>query len=151
MIENFTLRAMTIKDVNGVYEIERLCFTIPWSKDSFRSEIKRNKNANYTVVVSDDGNIIGYGGLWLVIDEAHITNVAIHPEYRRLGIARALIKTMMNKASSKNISGMTLEVRESNIAARNLYQSLGFEKGGLRKGYYPDNGENAIIMWNFHI
>jgi ribosomal-protein-alanine N-acetyltransferase len=141
---------MTTEDVEEVSKLERLCFPTPWSQEAFRIEVERNRCARY-FVVSDNSKLIGYGGMWLVVDEAHITNIAVHPDHRRQGTGRLIMKTLIEEAVRLGMTRMTLEVRVSNKAAINLYQSLGFEKGGLRKGYYANDGEDALIMWNFHI
>ena len=144
------IRPMTTEDVEEVSKLERLCFPTPWSQEAFRIEVERNRCARY-FVVSDNSKLIGYGGMWLVVDEAHITNIAVHPDHRRQGTGRLIMKTLIEEAVRLGMTRMTLEVRVSNKAAINLYQSLGFEKGGLRKGYYANDGEDALIMWNFNI
>jgi len=113
-------------------------------------EVEENKCARY-YVAKDDNRIIGYGGMWLVLDEAHVTNVAVHPDYRRKGVGRRIMETLINEAVRLGKERMTLEVRVSNTPAINLYKSLGFEEGGIRKGYYSNNREDALIMWNFHL
>ncbi|MDK2992536.1 MAG: [ribosomal protein S18]-alanine N-acetyltransferase [Clostridiales bacterium] len=141
---------MRLSDLDDVEEIERLCFPTPWSKEAFRTEIMRNFCARYAVARLN-GRVVGYIGMWLVIDEAHITNVAVHPDYRHRGIGEKLMRYMMKMAVDIGISRMTLEVRKSNIVAQKLYKKLGFEESGIRKGYYLSNNEDAIIMWNFHL
>lgn len=141
---------MRLSDLDDVEEIERLCFPTPWSKEAFRIEIMRNFCARYAVARLN-GRVVGYIGMWLVIDEAHITNVAVHPDYRHRGIGEKLMRYMMKMAVDIGISRMTLEVRKSNIVAQKLYKKLGFEESGIRKGYYLSNNEDAIIMWNFHL
>ncbi|HHW71115.1 MAG TPA: ribosomal protein S18-alanine N-acetyltransferase [Clostridiales bacterium] len=134
-------------DIDKVLEIEKLCFSVPWSEESFRLEIEKNRFARY-LVVKHEGEVVGYGGMWLIIDEAHITNIAIHPNYRRRGIGRFLLISLMKEAVKYGIKSMTLEVRVSNYGAQALYSELGFVKGGIRKGYYGDTQEDALIMWN---
>ena len=146
---NICFRAMRAADVVRIAELERICFRSPWSETSIRGEL-RNKLAHYQVVESD-GAIIAYAGMWVFLGEAHITNVAVDPEYRRQGIGRALMLHMMKTALSYNASAMTLEVREHNEAAKSLYFQLGFEKAGVRKGYYSDTGEAAWILWQHDI
>ncbi|HHY83013.1 MAG TPA: ribosomal protein S18-alanine N-acetyltransferase [Clostridiales bacterium] len=141
---------MISADVDEVSQLERMCFSLPWSNESFRIEVEQNKCARY-YVARDDSRIIGYGGMWLVLDEAHITNIAVHPDYRRRGIGRRIMQTLINEAVRLGKTRMTLEVRVSNTPAINLYKSLGFEEGGIRKGYYSNNREDALIMWNFHL
>jgi ribosomal-protein-alanine N-acetyltransferase len=141
---------MTSAEIEAVSQLERLCFSLPWSKEAFRLEVERNKCARY-FTAKMDGRVVGYGGMWLVLDEAHITNIAVHPDYRRRGVGRLIMQTLMEEAARLDIERMTLEVRVSNKPAIHLYESLGFEEGGIRKGYYANNREDALIMWNFHI
>jgi ribosomal-protein-alanine N-acetyltransferase len=141
---------MTAADVDDVYQLERLCFSLPWSREAFRLEVEQNKCARY-FIARVDGRLAGYGGMWLVLDEAHITNIAVHPEFRRKGLGRLILLTLMEEAARLGIERMTLEVRVSNTPAIRLYKALGFEEGGIRKGYYANNREDALIMWNFHI
>jgi 2-iminobutanoate/2-iminopropanoate deaminase len=136
---------MEVCDVEAVAKLETICFSMPWSKSSLLDELK-NSCSRYTVL-EKDGKIVAYSGMWLIIDEAHITNVAISPEERGFGYGRALMLTMMRLAVSLGAVDMTLEVRETNLAAQSLYYSLGFEKAGIRKKYYSDTGESAYILW----
>ncbi|MED1784966.1 ribosomal protein S18-alanine N-acetyltransferase [Brevibacillus fortis] len=139
-------RYMTMQDVGAVAELERLAFTTPWPHDAFVNELTRNPNARYVVVVHQN-RVIAYCGMWIVIDEAHITNIAVHPLYRGKKVGLALMIKMMGVAKMQGAHSMTLEVRPSNTAARNMYIKLGFKEHGRRKGYYSDNNEDAIIMW----
>ncbi|MBO8164067.1 MAG: ribosomal protein S18-alanine N-acetyltransferase [Brevibacillus sp.] len=139
-------RMMTLGDVEAVVELEKLAFPTPWPADAFINELTINKHARY-VVAEVEGRVIAYCGMWVVIDEAHITNVAVHPEYRRRGIGERLMRQMMGLALLEGGEKMTLEVRPSNHTARSLYKKLGFEERGIRKQYYSDNMEDAIIMW----
>lgn len=141
-------REMTLPDVEQVYQIELSCFTQPWSIESLIGELTRNNDVAYYVVAECDGRIVGYAGVWIMFDEAHMTNIAVVPEYRRQGIARNIILNMMNEALRRGATQMTLEVREFNYKAQNLYASLDFTKAGVRKRYYSDTGENAFILWN---
>lgn len=137
-------------DIDQVWSIEKICFPTPWSREAFRMEVEDNRCACY--FVARKGNeVIGYGGMWLVIDEAHITNVAVHPEYRGKKIGEGIMRALMREAFSRHIERMTLEVRRSNLVAQNLYRKLGFEICGVRKKYYSDNNEDALIMWNGNI
>jgi ribosomal-protein-alanine N-acetyltransferase len=141
-----TLRRMTEADIDAVLEIERLCFPRPWSRDSFVSELN-NACARY-VVLLEDGKVAAYGGMWLIIGEAHVNNVAVHPDHRRRGYGRLVMRELMRVAyRAAEIVEMTLEVRVTNEPAIGLYASMGFEVAGKRKGYYEDNGEDAHIMW----
>lgn len=140
-------RFMTLADVHAVAALERLSFTTPWPPDAFVNELTRNPNARYVVVVNRENKVIAYCGMWVVLDEAHITNVAVHPDWRGKKIGERLMRKMMEVAVAYGAKSMTLEVRPSNTVARRLYAKLGFEERGLRKQYYSDNNEDAIIMW----
>lgn len=151
METEIVLREMTLPDIEQVYAIECSCFTQPWSVESLIGELTRNNDIAYYVVAEHEGAIVGYAGCWIMFDEAHMTNIAVIPEYRRLGIARGMILKMMTEAVSRGASSMTLEVREFNFKAQNLYASLDFTKAGVRRRYYSDTGENAFILWNNEI
>ena len=140
------VREMQLADLDGVMEIEGQSFPTPWSRRAFWSELTQNIYAHY-IVVRIDGVLVGYGGMWVILDEAHVTNVAVHPEYRRLGIGRRIMNELMDRARSRGATRMTLEVRRSNTGAQRLYEELGFVAKGIRKGYYADLKEDAIIMW----
>ena len=138
------IRKMTAEDVKQIAQLEKICFTVPWSEKSFNDEMQ-NKLAVYFVAV-DDEKCIGYAGFWNISGEGDITNVAVLPQYRREGIGSMLISALIKEAISLNLVLLTLEVRKSNIAAQKLYEKYGFEKIGERKRYYSDNGEDAYIM-----
>lgn len=140
-------RKMTPDDVEAVYAIELATFPSPWSLDSFHYEMRENQFAHYTVAVNDRGQIIGFCGMWIVIDSAQITNVAVSSEARGLGIGEALMREAMKVAKEGGADIMSLEVRVTNTVAQNLYRKLEFQDGGIRKGYYTDNGEDALVMW----
>lgn len=131
--------------IEGIMAFESLCFAIPWTKKMFKEELT-NEKAIYFVAVSDEV-VVGYIGMWKVLDEGHITNVAVHPHYRRIKIGDALIKRLVNWSSQNEVIALTLEVRVSNIPAINLYAENNFQKSGIRKKYYADNNEDALIMW----
>lgn len=139
-------RLMTLDDLDGVLVIEKASFTLPWSREAFYNELVHNRYAKY-VVMEHDGRLVGYCGMWVVIDEAHITNVAVLPEYRGKKLGEALMRRMMEMAKQLGAATMTLEVRVSNEVAQSLYRKLGFLNGGIRKRYYPDNQEDALVMW----
>jgi len=141
------IRPMERADVSRVHEIECTCFRSPWSKLALLGEL-RNDVAHYLVMVAEDGVICGYGGMWVLFEEAHVTNVAIMPEYRGKGRGKRLMRAMMRHAVKRGAEKMTLEVRESNTVAQNLYAGLGFEQNGFRPGYYSDTGEGAKLLWN---
>lgn len=140
------VRPMELKDVDEVWDIEKLSFSLPWSRESFEQEMNSNDKARYIVAALGD-TIVGYGGMWFIIDEAHITNIAVHPDYRQRKIGEMIVEGMLRTAKESGIISLTLEVRVSNTPAINLYRKLGFEEYGIRKGYYTDTGEDALIMW----
>lgn len=141
------IRKMAAEDLDAVLEIERVSFPTPWSRQAYLSELQ-NDFAKY-LVVEEDNRIVGYGGMWLIIDEAHITNVAVAPDCRGRQLGEQLLKWLMGIASMYGARGVTLEVRPSNRPAQRLYNRLGFTPAGLRRGYYTDTGEDAIIMWKY--
>lgn len=145
MTESIKIRQMTLDDLDNIMEVEQLSFSVPWSRESFEGEVLQNKAAVYLVAQCDD-RVIGYVGVWLIIDEGHITNVAVHPAFRNKGIGKKLLKTMIEFSNNLNITKLTLEVRPSNAYALKLYEGFGFKPAGVRPGYYS-NGEDAVIMW----
>jgi ribosomal-protein-alanine N-acetyltransferase len=142
----FQYRRMTIEDIPIIMEIEVASFSIPWKEEAFYNELLSNHFSYYLVATYED-RVIGYCGVWIIIDEAHITNVAVHPNFRGQKVGESLLTQMMALSLSYGATKMTLEVRVSNIHAQKLYEKLGFVKKGLRKGYYTDNHEDAIVMW----
>ncbi len=145
-MSNIGVREMTLDDLDAVMEIEKICFTTPWAKESFEREIRDNQLAKY-LVIEYNGKIVGYGGMWTIIDEGHITNIAIHKEFRNKKLGSFLVQAMIEYAENLGIYRMTLEVRESNTPAQGLYSKFGFVSCGKRPKYYQDNNEDAIIMW----
>jgi ribosomal-protein-alanine N-acetyltransferase len=137
---------MRLDDIDAICEIEKEAFTTPWSAGAFHNELTNNQYAHY-VVMELDGYIIGYAGMWLIMDEAHITNIAVREKYRGRKLGERLLLQMQSAALFLGAERMTLEVRVSNTIAQRLYAKLGFIPAGLRKQYYTDNGEDAIIMW----
>ncbi len=137
---------MTLQDLDRIIEIEQLSFTLPWSRSSFYQELTNNPYARY-IVMEYDGQVIGYCGMWLVMDEAHITNIAVLPQFRGKKLGEALMRQAMVLAREEGAQTMTLEVRVSNTVAQSLYRKLGFLNGGIRKRYYSDNQEDALVMW----
>jgi ribosomal-protein-alanine N-acetyltransferase len=136
---------MGLEDVPDVHRIEAASFPMPWPDYAFRQELQTNRLAHYLVVRSGN-ETVAYGGLWLLVDEAHITTFAVLPEWRRRGIGGRLMVALMDLALRFNARVMTLEVRLSNRPARALYASFGFKPVGVRPRYYSDNGEDALIM-----
>lgn len=139
------IREMTKADVSEVSLVENACFATPWTENSFEKEIK-NKFARY-VVAKIDGKIVGYGGLWLIVDEGHITNIAVLKEHRNKQVGSKILEALIEICKKRNLLSMTLEVRKSNKAALTLYEKYGFKEAGIRPKYYADNNEDAIIMW----
>ena len=135
---------MTAEDAEQIAELDKECFAIPWSYNSFVSEMQ-NDIARY-LVAKDNEKCIGYCGFWNTCGEGDITNVAVSPSYRRQGIGTMLIEAMISLARSENITSMNLEVRATNVGAQALYSNFGFEVAGTRKGYYSDNHEDALVM-----
>ena len=133
-------------DTTDIFEIEKLCFPDPWSKDSIRYELEENEKAFY-LVAEHSGKVVGYMGLWWILDEGHITNVAVRPGYRNRKIAEGILRVMLEHTIGAGILHHTLEVRRDNQPAINLYEKFGFEVDGVRKGYYQFDGEDALIMW----
>jgi ribosomal-protein-alanine N-acetyltransferase len=143
----FDIREAESKDVAAIAEIETLCFSPPWSLEDFLYEIERNELAHYLVCL-DGPRLIAYAGLWTVLNEGHITNVAVHPDFRGRGAGAALIGALIERARRLwELSEFTLEVRASNVAAIRLYQNAGFREEGRRRRYYTNPTEEAIIMW----
>lgn len=145
-MESIIVRKMELSDIDSVVDIEKNSFAIPWTKGAFEMELKKNKLAKY-FVVELDGDVAAYGGVWLIIDEAHITNIAVDPKYRGKGIGKKLVEGLLEELKKLNITRVTLEVRRSNLIAQRLYKKFGFLPAGVRPEYYQDNREDAIIMW----
>lgn len=139
------IREMTEADLDAVYIIEEETFSEPWSKASFLDSLSDSNNCYLVVVL--DGSIIGYCGYYGVIPEAYICNVAIDKNHRRLGLGYKMLEELIKQAYSRGITSMTLEVRVSNRPAIELYKRLGFKQEGIRKDFYKNPDEDAIIMW----
>lgn len=140
------IRRAEAKDVETIETLEQLCFSQPWSYESIYQDIVENDRAVY-IVAETEGQVIGYAGLWIIVDEGHITNVAVSPDYRRNSVGNTIITALLQVTEDMGVKRHTLEVRKSNQAAINLYEKQGFTEAGERKGYYEDNGEDALIMW----
>lgn len=149
------LLPMTLADVDAVGNLEERCFDDPWTRSTFRNELTSNNLAHYWVVRPTPGAdaalppILAYGGFWLMGDEAHIVNVATHPDFRRQGLGQLVVLGMIEAARQAGARLVTLEVRMSNRAAQKLYARLGFVEVGERRRYYNDNGEDALLMTLF--
>ena len=145
----FETGIMTAADVDAVCAIEEATFARPWSRASIENELT-NSCARY-VVLRRGGETVGYAGMWLVFDEAHVTNVAIRKDLRGQGLGEKLMRALIQLAADSGMIWMTLEVRRSNAAAQGLYRKLGFVDVGWRKRYYEDNGEDALLMGLEHL
>ncbi|MDD4080271.1 MAG: ribosomal protein S18-alanine N-acetyltransferase [Eubacteriales bacterium] len=140
-----TIRRMALADAKAVHAVEAACFPTPWPEDAFVQEMRANPVARYLVAL-EAGRVIGFAGAHIILDEGHITNVAVLKQSRGRGVGRALVEALMQYAANLGAGYLTLEVRESNTAAISLYASLGFIKVSVRKRYYEDNGEDALLM-----
>jgi ribosomal-protein-alanine N-acetyltransferase len=137
--------AMRLDDLEAIHQIELASFSSPWPPNAYRSELETNRLASYLVARAGT-EIVAYGGMWLMVDEAHITTFAVHPAWRRQRIGERLLLAFLDLAVGRFAREATLEVRLSNIAARRLYEKYGFRPVGLRPRYYSDDGEDALIM-----
>lgn len=143
---NLTFRLMAPEDADAVEVVETACFAIPWSRESFW-KAAGDSNTCYLLVL-DGERVIGYAGCWISFEEGQITNVAVLPEYRGKGVGTKLMGEIIRLLLARGLTALTLEVRPSNTPARALYARYGFREAGVRKGYYQDNGEDALILWN---
>src|SRR6478672_13293645 len=139
------IEPMAVDDLAEVQAIEKASFSSPWPPHAYRSELESNRLAQYLVARVDD-EVAGYGGMWLMVDEAHITTFAVHPSWRRQRIGERLLLAFLDLAVDRRAREATLEVRLSNLAARRLYEKYGFRPVGLRPRYYSDDNEDALIM-----
>lgn len=150
-IENIIIKRMKKEDIDGVIAIEEKAYGAHhWSKDSFLQELN-NDLAWYYSLFNSEGKLAAYAGTWHILEEAHITNIAVDKDYRRRGYGEALLKYILDDCYKEMIKYLTLEVRVSNKAAIGLYEKYGFTSFGIRKKYYQDNNEDAMIMWTKNI
>jgi len=142
------IREATSRDLPGIVEIERLSFDNPWSLDAFERELSLpfSRMIVATKTATENASLIGFLCRWIVADECHILNVAVHPQMRQQGIGKRLMQHALAEARAKNVQVITLEVRRSNTAALSLYRGLGFRAIGIRPNYYVDEGEDAVVM-----
>ncbi len=136
---------MTIADVEAVQAIELASFSAPWPPNAYLTELQTNRLAHY-MVIRIGTDVVGYAGLWLMVDEAHVTTFAIHPDWRRRHLGDRLLLALLDIALDRRAAEATLEVRLSNLPARRLYEKFGFRPVGIRPRYYTDNQEDALIM-----
>lgn len=149
-LQALRLRPMTVEDIDAVYQIDVLSYSLPWSERAYRHELTQNPNARLWVVclVEENGKerLAGMIVTWLIVDEAHIGTIAVHPDLRRRGIAEALLRHALQDAARLGMLKAYLEVRRSNLAAQALYLKFGFKIVGVRPRYYKDNNEDALLM-----
>lgn len=145
MEDQIIIRDMRHSDLDAVVAVEQASFSIPWTRGMLEEELF-NSRARYRVL-EFQGSVVGYVGMWQILDEGHITNIAVLPEFRRKGFARRLMQDLVDYARENGICSLTLEVRIGNLPAIRLYESFGFKTEGCRKHYYADNNEDALIMW----
>jgi ribosomal-protein-alanine N-acetyltransferase len=136
---------MTVHDLPAVHAIERASFAAPWPPDAYRNELSTNRLASYVVARADD-LVVGFAGIWVMVDEAHVTTFAVDPRWRRRGVGERLLLALLDLSVTRRAREATLEVRLSNMPARRLYEKYGFRPVGIRPRYYSDNGEDALIM-----
>ncbi len=150
-ILSIKIKPMEKSDIDSVIDIEEKTYgPHHWSKDSFMNELS-NELARYFSVFNENGNLIAYCGCWQILEEAHITNIAVHPDFRQKHIGEAMLKTIVDECYKNMAKYITLEVRVGNKPAIRLYEKYGFKSLGTRKGYYQDNNEDALIMWTENI
>jgi len=145
LVAPVAVEPMRLADVAAVHEIERLSFATPWPAYAFEQELTSNRLARY-IVARAGTRVVGFAGLWLMVDEAHVTTFGVHPRWRRQGIGRRMLVALFDLAWELRAARMTLEVRVGNAAAQGLYAELGFEVAGRRVAYYTDDGEDALVM-----
>ncbi len=145
--EHFTIERMTLADVRAVTRIEALSFSTSWPASAFASELNDNKLAYYFVGRIGSGEIVAYGGIWVILEDAHVTTIAVLPDSRGRRYGEELLVRLIREAMDRGASYISLEARESNVVAQNLYRKYGFSIISTRRGYYSDNGENAVVMW----
>ena len=142
------IEPMDISRLDDVYGIETRSFSVPWSFNEIKRDFTENENAVYFIALAD-GAAAGYACMWHIVNEGHINNIAVDEVYRRNGIASALMVQLIETAKARGMIGLTLEVRVGNRAAMGLYHKYGFKAEGIRKNYYADTKEDAVIMWKY--
>jgi ribosomal-protein-alanine N-acetyltransferase len=140
---------MTLHHLDEVHLIESRSFLTPWSKESIQNDLSNPHAFYFAAVLPETGQVIGYAGMWHIVNEGHINNIAVDEPYRRIGAASKLIDRLIHTAYEMEMIGLTLEVRMGNRAAMALYNKYGFKMEGIRKGYYTDTNEDAVIMWKY--
>lgn len=140
------LDEMRDSDVTAVLRVEDAAFSTTWPDNAFRHELEENRLAHY-FVARHGGQVVGFGGIWVIMEDAHITTIAVHPEFQRRKFGEALLLTLLLQAILRQAAWITLEVRVSNTGAQRLYHKYGFATVATRRGYYTDNREDALVMW----
>ena len=143
---SLVIRKAEEKDVPAIAMLEQRCFHTPWPIEFIYEDLVISKN--HYLIMEKDGQPVGYAGMWIILDEAHLNNICIHPDHQGGGKGRLLLTALMKDAIALGALSMTLEVRVSNAPAIALYEKMGFQSAGIRRKYYQDNGEDAYIMWN---
>ncbi len=152
--ERLTISRMSQSDIRAVMRIEARSFSTSWPPSAFASELSDNKLAHYFIGRVGDprtGVIVAYGGIWVILEDSHITTIAVHPDWRGRKYGEELLVHLLHEAIERGASWITLEARESNVVAQNLYKKYGFTIVSTRRAYYSDNGENAVVMWAGHL
>ncbi|HET9097825.1 MAG TPA: ribosomal protein S18-alanine N-acetyltransferase [Candidatus Baltobacteraceae bacterium] len=144
--EPLVIETMTDADVKEVLRIEQQSFSTQWPSNAFYQEIHDNKLAYY-FVGRVGARVVSYGGIWVILEDSHVTTIAVHPNFRGRKYGEIMLLKLLDEAIERGASWMTLEVRESNTVAQALYRKYGFTTVSTRKGYYSDNNENALVMW----
>lgn len=154
-VHTIRITQMMLDDVPAVGKMERVCFSWPWSEETYRHELKHNPRSFYYVIrspaESDLPPLLAYGGYWILGDEAHIVTIASHPDFRGRRLGELMLLHLIGLAREAAVESITLEVRVGNAPARGLYAKWGFEQIGLRKRYYRDNGEDALLLSLFNV
>jgi len=143
---DFSVAPMTTADIAAVMRIERASFSTIWPSDAFYNELSTNKLAHYFVGRCQE-RVVAYGGIWVILEDSHVTTLAVEPDYRGRGFGEVLLLRLIDEAIERNAAWLTLEVRESNVVAQQLYRKYGFTTVTMRSGYYSDDNESALIMW----
>ncbi|MBN2084346.1 MAG: ribosomal protein S18-alanine N-acetyltransferase [Anaerolineales bacterium] len=148
----FFVRQMQPEDITAVMEIDRDSFPNPWPENTYRYELQKNPASHLSVIQTRERpRVVGVVGYWLIVDEAHISTFAVHPEWRNRGVGKVLLAAMLRQAAALGAVSAMLEVRAGNAAAQALYAEFGFRPVGIRKGYYKNNGEDAVLMTAGHL
>ncbi len=145
-LAGFVIERMTPAEIAAVREIEAASFSTVWPSDAFYNELHSNRSAHYYVAKLDD-KTVAYGGIWVVMEDSHVTTIAVDKEHRGRKFGDVLLARLIGEAIARGAAWMTLEVRESNTVAQRLYRKYGFATVATRRAYYSDNNENALVMW----